>query len=157
MHFFTGSRSFTSSLFPLTSSLPSPSPRATKIQQPKIFPHSNKTSPNTFPAQKSLPTLPRANHGPTPGFFGPNPGHFGSELGYFGSILGRFWAFPGQNRTVLDPVSSSWELPSTPGDMQKLHLPAREPNRTPSTLIFQNHTKQHSIITNNSKFTPLSL
>ena len=82
----------------------SPSPRATKIQQPKIFPHSNKTSPNTFPAQKPLPTSPQTKPEPPPGFFGPNPGQFGSKVGYFGSLLGRFRTFPGQNRAVFAPI-----------------------------------------------------
>ena len=158
-HLFTGSRNFISSLFPITSSLPLPSPRATKIQQPKNFLLTYEPSPTTPPlgTKKSLPTLPQANREPTPGFFGPNPGHFGSELGYLGSILGRFQVFPGQNRADLAPVSPSPGAPSAPGDVQKLHLPARAPKRTLSTAIPQNRTKYNIIITNSPKFTPLSL
>ena len=101
------------------------------------FPHQHHPSP-----KKSLPMLPRANHGPTqafsgqfgsevgywgsemgyfgsiPGFPGPNPGQFGSEPGYFGSILGRFRAFLGQNRAVLGPVFPSRE-PPPPREMCK--------------------------------------
>ena len=160
MHFFTGSRSFTSSLFPLTSSLPSPSPRATKIQQPKIFPHSNKTSPNTFPAQKSLPTLPRANHEPTPGFFGPNQGQFGSDSGYFGSEPGYFGSipgFPGPKSRRFGPRFLLPGAPSAPGDVQKLRLSSSAHNRAPSTLISRSRTNYRVFITFTSKNTPLSL
>ena len=129
-------------------------PRATKIQQPKIFPHSNKTSPTPSP-HKTLPTSPQTKPEPTQ-LFRAKPGQFGSEPGYFGSILGRFRAFPGQNHAVLGLLPSRKPL-SSPGDVQKLHLPAHAPNRTLSTLISQIRTKYHYIITNNSKFTPLSL
>ena len=86
--------------------------------------------------KKSLPMLPRANHGPTPGFFGPNPGQFGSELGYFGSILGRFRAFPGQNHADLGPVSPPEEPPSPRGacknfTSQPVHADAPSPPRFP--------------------------
>ena len=110
MHFFTGSRSFTSPLFPLTSSLPSPSPRATKIQQPKIFLHSNKTSPNTFPAQKSLPTLPRANHEPTRAF----SGRTRANLGQNWAILGRFWVDSRLSRAKIVPFWAPFPPPGSP-------------------------------------------
>ena len=117
-------------------------PRATKIQQPKIFPHSNKTSPNTFPAQKSLPTLPRSPPGSTPGFFGPNPGQFGSEQGYFGSLLGRFQAFPGQNHTVLGPVSPFPGAHLRPGRRAKTSPPSPCTQAHP---LHRNSPKSHKI------------
>ena len=116
-------------------------PRATKIQQPKIFPHSNKTSPNTFPAQKPLPTSPQTKPEPTPGFFGPNPGQFGSEPGYFGSILGRFRAFPGQNHAVLGLLP----LPETPlltGRRAKTSPPSP---RTQSHPLHPDFSNSHKI------------
>ena len=90
--------------------------QASRVQQkfnsPKISSSPTNHPPNTSsPHKKSLPTLPRANHGSTPGFFGPNPGQFGSEPGYFGSLLGRFWTSPGQNHAVLGPIFPSQKPP----------------------------------------------
>ena len=141
MHFFTGSRSFTSSLFPLTSSLPSPSSRATKIQQPKIFLHSNKTSPNTFPAQKSLPTLPRANHEPTRAFSGQTRANLGRNW----AIWGRFWVDSGLSRAKIAPI---WgPLPPLGSPL----LPGRCAKTSPPTLRMRTHplhlafSKSHKI------------
>ena len=107
--------------------------------------------------QKPSPRSPPSQTLADSGFFGPNTGQFGSEPGYFGSLLGRFLAFPGQNRTVLGPRFPLPGSPSAPGDVQKLHLPARAHKRTLSTAIPQNRTKYNIIITNSPKFTPLSL
>ena len=146
------------SLFPITSSLPSPSPRATKIQQPKNFLLTYEPSPTTPPlgTKKSLPTLSRANHGPIPDFFGPNQGQFGSDSGYFGSEPGYFGSipgFPGQNHAVLGPVSPSREPLSAPGNVQKLHPPVRASKRTLFPKITHNNALLSQIIPNS----PLSV
>ena len=132
-HFVTGSRSFTSSLFPLPSSLPSPSPRATKIQQPKNF--------TLDPAQKisphSLPSQTRAN-----------PGPIWVRTGLFRVAFGSLLDFPGSKSRRFGPHFPLPEAPSAPGDVQKLHLPARSRERTFFTPISQNRTKYNIIITN---------
>ena len=128
-------------------------PHATKIQQPKNFTPAPTSPPAPPPHKKSLPTLPpepnigrlglfRAKHGP----IWVRTGLFRVDFGLFRVKIGPFWAsFPSR-----EPLSS-------PGDVQKLHLPARAPKRTLFLTLSQNHTKYRVFITNNSKFTPLSL
>ena len=108
------------------------------------------------PPKKSLPLLPRVNHGPTPSFFGPNPGLFGSDSGYFGSILGRFLAFPGQNHAVLGPISPSRGAPP-PREMCKNFTSQPACSNAPSPPLFPKITQIIGCLSHLLLKTPLSV
>ena len=124
-----------------------------KFNSPKfpLLPKNHPPTPSLH--KKSLPMLPRVNHGPIPGFFGQTRANLGQNR----AIWGRFRAFPGQNRADLAPISPSQESSSAPGDVQKIHLPARARKHGPSIPISQSCTKYRVFITFTSKNIPLSL
>ena len=85
-------------------------PRATKIQQPKNFTPAPTSPPAPPPHKKSLPTLLRANHGSTPGFFGP----IWVGFGLFWVKVGLFRVDSGLSRVKTAPFWAPLPLPSTP-------------------------------------------
>ena len=117
-----------------------------KFNSPKILPPPQQAPQHLLPTKNLSPLPPESDTGQSR-----------ANLGQNRAISGRFWAFPGQNRAVLGLLPPSRVPSSVPGNVQKLHLPARAYKHDPSTSISKIYTKQHLIITNNSKFTPLSL
>ena len=132
-------------------------PRATKIQQHKNFLLRINPLTTTSPHEKSLPVLSPDQTQAAPGLFRAKPGPIWVGIGLFGVDFGSILGFPGPKSRRFGAHSPLSAAPSTPGDVQKLHLSCRAPKRTSPTLISQIHTKSRYIITNNLIFTSLSL
>ena len=147
-----------------------------KFNSPKISLLPNESLPTPTPPfpQKIPPHAPPSQPRSDPGFFGPiwiRSGLLGVRNGLFwvDSRLSRakpgpIWVdsgsipgFPGPEPRRFGPHSPLPGSPSSPGDVQKLHLLARASKRALFPPISKNRTKYNIIITNNSKFTPLSL
>ena len=126
-------------------------PRATKIQQPKNF------LPRINPLTTTSPCSPEPTMARSQAF----SGQARANLGQKWAILGRFWVDFGLSRAkiapFLPPIPPPGEPPSSPGDVQKLHLPLSACGRILFILIFQNHTNYRIFVTFTSKNAPLSL
>ena len=116
-------------------------PRATKIQQHKNFLLRINPLTTTSPHEKSLPVLSPDQTQAAPGLFRAKPGPIWVRIGPFRVDSGSIPGFPGPEPRRFGPHSPLPGSPSSPGDVQKLHLPTRAPKRTSPIPISQIHTE----------------
>ena len=128
-----------------------------KFNSPKFFLTPTRHPPTPSPHKNPSPHPPRPNPSRPRAFSGQTRANLGQNR----AISGRFWVDSRLPRAriapILAPVSPLGEPPLPREIVQKLHLPARASKRTLFLTLSQNHTKYRVFITNNSKFTPLSL
>ena len=127
-----------------------------KFNSPKISSRESTLSQQS-PRTKNPPHAPPSQPRVAPGLFRAKPGPIWVRIGPFRVDSGSIPGFPGPEPRRFGPHSPLPGSPSSPGDVQKLHLLARASKRALFPPISKNRTKYNIIITNNSKFTPLSL
>ena len=111
-----------------------------KFNSPKILP-SPPQRHLPFP-QKIPPLTPPSQPWADPGLFWAKPGPIWVRFGLFWVAFGSLLDFPGSKSRRFGPHFPLPEAPSAPGDVQKLHLPARSHEHTFFTPSFP---KSHKI------------